>query len=198
MGRKRLQYPPQNRSNRNHALAITSLSAISDRLPSFSRSGTILPDTFVSHRFGPFSPRPGEKRDVAEARRQTGGRKASHRCTVIPGRVFWVGCTQDCGSQGALSSRNTTAEETKIIPLPPHSVASRNALFPPRRPLRFLLSRGSPSFSLPTPPSATTRSFAFIRRVVGERGGFLDRREGGEIKSGETKINRDKKKRERR
>lgn len=32
-----------------------------------------------------------------------------------PSRVFWVGCIRDCGTQGALSPRNTVAEGTKII-----------------------------------------------------------------------------------
>lgn len=91
------------------------------------------------------------------------GSKLSLR-TVIPGRVFWVGCTQDCGcSQRALSSRNTTAEETKIIPPPPfHSVASREMLYFLRRPLRFPpFARFSIFRPSPFSARATTRSFAF-------------------------------------
>lgn len=36
-----------------------------------------------------------------------------------PSRVFWVGCIRDCGTQSALSPRNTVAEGAKIMPLRP-------------------------------------------------------------------------------
>lgn len=151
----------------NHALAITSADFISNR-PSFSCAEPFC-DTFVSHRsFGPSlvpsPPPPTSGRKVWPRRtNRRAGSKLSLR-TVIPGRVFWVGCTQDCGcSQRALSSRNTTAEETKIIPPPPsHSVASREMLYFLRRPLRFPpFARFSIFRPSPFSARATTRSFAF-------------------------------------
>lgn len=149
----------------NHALAITSADFISNR-PSFSCAEPFC-DTFVSHRSAPLSfpstpPTSGRKVWPRRTNRRAGS-KLSLR-TVIPGRVFWVGCTQDCGcSQRALSSRNTTAEETKIIPPPPfHSVASREMLYFLRRPLRFPpFARFSIFRPSPFSARATARSFAF-------------------------------------
>ena len=99
---------------------------------------------FVSHLFASFAQTetPDESVDAETNRR---GRGAS--CVVIRRRVFWVGCTQDCGSQAALSA----AEETKITrpppsSFPPHSVASQDALFP-----TLPLSRGPPPFDRPFP-----------------------------------------------
>lgn len=118
-----------------------------------------------------------------EARGQIGS-KLSLR-TVIPGHVFWVGCTQDCdSSQRALSSRNTTAEETKIIPPPPsHSVASREMLYF----LRFVfpLSRGSPSFGPPLFPREV------VRLYFGRAWRFLDAAKEGSWRN-ESKVKQGK------
>lgn len=136
----------------------------------------------------PSTQRPGEKCGRGGAGAKQAESKLSLR-TVIPGRVFWVGCTQDCGSQRALSSRNTTAEETKIIPPPPTPIQSpREMLYFLRRPLRF------PPFArlsiFRRPPLPFPRSFAFpLRRAVEERGVSWTRpRSFSEMASGENKV----------
>lgn len=179
-----LSNPPQKFEPKNHAL-ITS-DSISNRstVPHFRVTEPFC-DTFVSHPLSLSPPPPPRSvwTKSVEARGQIGS-KLSLR-TVIPGHVFWVGCTQDCdSSQRALSSRNTTAEETKIIPPPPsHSVASREMLYF----LRFVfpLSRGSPSFGPPLFPREV------VRLYFGRAWRFLDAAKEGSWRN-ESKVKQGK------
>lgn len=147
----------------NHALAITSADFISNR-PSFSCAEPFC-DTFVSHRSAPLSfpstPSNVWTKSVAAEDKQAGGKQAivAHGNPVFSGSV----APRIAVVQRALSSRNTTAEETKIIPPPPsHSVASREMLYFLRRPLRFPpFARFSIFRPSPFSARATARSFAF-------------------------------------
>lgn len=179
--------PPQNRSNRNHALAIISLSAISDRFtvsPHF-RVAEPFCRILLFHTVRPFlssspSGRKAWRRGGAETNRRAESKLSLHG---NPGPCFLGRLHPGLRFPGSIVfakyDRGRNENYTPFFPPPssssssssfPHSLASRNALFPPRRPLRFPLSRGPPSFSLPSLPLPRRRGRSPLYAVVvGER-----------------------------